>query len=312
MFDFLKLIWNYLVYQPQLNLTYFFYTLTKDIGVSIVLIAIVINVPLWFLFAKSYVNMQKTRLLQPQIKALQTEYKDKPQEFFAKYKEFNKTHNLSNSSIFWVLILQLFYVSGLIYLVQNISSGTKFTQIYESIFRIKEFTFNKISLNTFDIGANSSSDAKYIWILFLGFFLSWFFGYYTLKLAPQINLVVDPNMSKEDKEKQEAMQKSQEFVAIYLSPILLIVLYWNTSFGLNLYFATLNVLAITRQFLITQYYKNHIDQLYKEIVNSDNVTKNELELEDIVVEDPIGEEAVKEVKKNNPKPKPKVAKKKKK
>jgi membrane protein insertase Oxa1/YidC/SpoIIIJ len=242
----------------------------------------VINIPLWYLFAQAYINGQKTRLLQPEIKALQLEYKEKPQEFFAAYKEFNKKHNLSNSSIFWVLLLQIFFVSGLIYLVQNISLGMSFDQIYQTIFGIKDFTFNKTSLSTFDIGANSSSDVKYIWILFLGFFLSWFFGYYTLKLAPQINLVVDKNMSKEDKEKQVAMQKSQEIVAIYLSPILLIVLYWNTTFGLNLYFAATNVLAITRQFLITNYYKNHVDQLYNEIINSDSVSNLEITRDEIL------------------------------
>jgi YidC/Oxa1 family membrane protein insertase len=282
MFELLKQIWNYVVYQPQLNLAYFFYQITNDIGITIILIAVIINVPLWYLFGKSYVNTQKMRLLQPELKELQKEYKEKPQEFFAAMKEFNKKHNLSNSSLFQVLILQLFYVSGLLFLVQNIASGHKFNEIYESIFGIRDFTFNNIALGTFNIGSNSSSELKYIWILFLGFFLSWFFGYYTLKLAPHINLMVDKYQSAEEKEKQEAMQKSQEFVAIYMAPFLLIILYWNTSFGLNLYFATLNVLAVIRQFLITNYYKNHIDKLYEEIVNSDNVSRSEITIDELL------------------------------
>ncbi len=281
MFELIKEAWNYLVYQPQLNLTYFFYKLTNDIGFSIILIAIVVNVPLWYLFAKSYINSQKTRLLLPQLKLVQKNHKEDPQAMMKAMREFNQKHNLSNSSIFWVLIFQLFFVSGLLYLVQNISNGLTFNQLYQPIFGIRDILFDKLAFNFFDIGTNASSSFKYSWILILGFFLSYFLGYYMLKLAPHVAPIEDPNATEEDKEKQIAMQKSQEFVAIYLSPILLTVLYWNTTFGLNLYFAMVNVLAIVRQVLISQYYKSHVDRLIVDILESDNVTKNEINLKEV-------------------------------
>ena len=71
MWEFLGWLYNQIVYYPQLNLLELLYLLTNDIGWSIVILSILINLLLFPLFSKNYLNSQKLRLLQPKLKELQ-------------------------------------------------------------------------------------------------------------------------------------------------------------------------------------------------------------------------------------------------
>ncbi|MBN1871301.1 MAG: membrane protein insertase YidC [Candidatus Omnitrophica bacterium] len=71
----------------------FFHMVTRNWGIAIIMLAILVNLILFPLSHKSYVSMKKMQELQPHIDRLRNEHKDNPQrmnkEIMELYKQFN-------------------------------------------------------------------------------------------------------------------------------------------------------------------------------------------------------------------------------
>jgi YidC/Oxa1 family membrane protein insertase len=286
--NFFQSLYFYFVTQPQLNLLQFYYNLTNDIGWAIILIAITVNLTLWPLFASSYFNLQKTKLFQPKLKEIREKYKQDPKELLAKTGEFNKKHGISNATTFYILFIQLFFVSGIFFLIRDISSGKSISGLYELLYNQTTANFNPLAFGFISVDAPAQN---YVWLVVLISVFSYFYGYYTLKLAPKISLFANETseqktarlakLSKEEKEKQEkdaiqekAMQGSAEFMTLYFSPGLFFFIGLSSPTGVNFYILTTTILSVTRQILISQYYKKHTKALIDQVLASDPVLKN--------------------------------------
>jgi YidC/Oxa1 family membrane protein insertase len=263
-----------LVWQPQLNIIALFYRATSDIGLAIIGVSLVINLPLWYLFAKSYINMQKTRMLQPQMKEIQDKYKEEPLEMRKQIMGFYKKHNVSQAATFQMMFLQLFFVTGVYYIVSEISKGNAVTGLYNFIFQTDQAKFVTKAFGLIDIGDSST---KHLWIVGLSAVLSYFYGYYTFKIAPQIKLPDPVGKTQEEIDQAKTMEKTAMFVGVYLSPILLTVFNLSVPVGVNIYVCGTTILATLRQMFITNYYAKETKQLYKDIVESDMKFSPEVE-----------------------------------
>ena len=70
---------NFLV-QLMLPALDFFYEITKNYGLAIILLTIAIKAAFWSLTGKQYESMEKMRKIQPKVKELQEKHKKEPEK----------------------------------------------------------------------------------------------------------------------------------------------------------------------------------------------------------------------------------------
>lgn len=295
LFDGFKWLFDHLVYYPQLNLLKFFLNLTSDIGLSIILVAVVVNLLLWRVIADSYLSGIKMRILQPKIKEIQQKYKTVPgetpavlmqkaQQMRQEQSTLFKEHGVKTGTFFWVLFLQLFFASGVFYVVNNVSNsvqnGTPITGLYEWLFQTTSSTFPDTAFGFMKIFLPSTN---YIWLPVASLVLSYLYGKYVFHWAPNTKVIAkfasSKNKTKPSDTKTtenelpaidpEALQRNQEFVIIYVMPVFTFLINSSFSSGLNLYFATLSLVNLFRQVVITQYYANNVSKLVQDLTQSD-------------------------------------------
>lgn len=85
----------------------FFYSIFHNWGVSIILLAIFLNVILFPLTMKSFKSMQKMQELHPQMEKLRTQYKDNPQKLNKEIMELYKTYKINPFSGCLPMLLQM-------------------------------------------------------------------------------------------------------------------------------------------------------------------------------------------------------------
>lgn len=207
-----------LVYRPQLNLLQFYFQLTGDIGLAIVLVGLSVNLILWPLVLSNYISSYKMKVLAPQIKKIQEKYKlpkdAKAAEVLAnngkmsaEMREFNKKHKVNNAVTFQILFMQLFFGSGLFYIISDISKNNgKIKGLYEFLYNSNETNFPKVAFGELRIDVPVSN---YLWLPFLIFALSVIYGYYSIKVAPKIKLPIFVKM-KEKAEKDKQLEKDRK------------------------------------------------------------------------------------------------------
>ncbi len=281
MWDFFLWIYDNLVYKPQLNLLEFFYIITNDIGWAIVLLAIVVNVLLWPLFAKSYINTQKMRLLQPHLREIQDEYKSNPSEMMKQIREFYKKHDIKNGSTFLVLIFQIVFATGLFRLTTALSNDQDLVGLYTQFFDSPTANFGKIAFGSLVISQKAS---QYIWIPLLAALFSYLLGMYMFRWAPKPNFPQPKKQKKSKKEQEkrdvrlfdpETFQKTLELQTIYFFPVVIFFTNYFIPTGVAIYFLTVSILGLVRQFLIVNYFKNRVDKMIDLIVASDPMYRDD-------------------------------------
>ncbi len=268
-------LWGALVYRPQLNLLEGFYYFTGDIGWSIVLLALVVNLLLWPLFGKSYVNTQKMRVLQPQIREIQDKYKSNPQELIKKTGEFYKKHNVRNSTTFLILLFQILFATGLYWLTTSLSNGDELRGLYPIFFGTEVAQFDDIAFGVLNI---SNPARNHLWLPMLAAIFSFLMGMYMFRWAPKPNIPVPKKKKKPKKDGQdkpnpfdpEMFQKSLEFQTIYIFPFIIFITNFALTTGVAIYFVTVNFLSLMRQIFLINFYRNHVDALIKDITESDS------------------------------------------
>jgi YidC/Oxa1 family membrane protein insertase len=276
-------LWMLLVFQPQLNALQFFYNLTGDTGIALIIVTVLVNLPLWPLIGKNYLYSQKMRYLSPKLTELREKYKDEPTVLMKKMGEFNKTHNLDSSAMFKFLFLQLFVVTGLYYVTRSIGEAAPPTGLYESYFKT---TVSNISHKAFggsvDISAPSTS---YPIFIIISFVFTFALGWYTFKVLPKIPVPVPVNEEPEKKHQRESMEKSSELIGIWMSPFLLLFINSFIPTGVNIYTAVVAVLALLRQYLIANYYRTHVKEMIENALETDpSMTEKEIDAIENLVE----------------------------
>ena len=264
--------WESLVWQPQINALYLLYKQSGDIGYSILALGVLANIPLFWLYSKTYINMQKTRMIAPQLQALQKIHKDDVLELRKQTVEFYRKHNINNSSMLYMMLFQIFFVTGLFYIIIELQKNKPVGGLYTWLTGGDQFLFpTKAFGGALDITANVNSQ---IWLLVISTSLSFAYGYYSTNISPQIKLPVSPDKTPEEIMQMEATEKMQIVMMLYAMPILQGVFNYNMPVGINIYAIAAAFFALTRQVVITKYYAKETEQLYKDIVESDPSSSN--------------------------------------
>ena len=269
-------LYRFLVYDPQINLLQLFYNITGDIGFAIISVAVFINLILWPFFASSYINSQKLRLLQPQLKKIREKYKNDQSELLKQTMEFNKKHKLNSGSVFWTLFVQLFFASGLFLVIRDAVNGVDISQnFYEFTSQLPR---QDLDLTAFGFLPVQGSGINYVYLPLMTALLSFIYGMYTFKWSPKVKLPEGKNDRKKKDENSdktdsiidpEAFQKSMESNTIYVMPVILFFINYTWPVGLNIYILTVSSMSLIRQIFLTNFYYSHTHKLMEEIAKSD-------------------------------------------
>ena len=284
--NFFQSLFYELVYRPELNLLQLFYNLTKDIGLSIIILSILLNLCLWPFLIKAFVNGQKIRVLQPKLKQIQTKYKDNQQEMVTQTMAFNKKHGINSASTFLVIFLQLFFISGLWVLTTDVSQGKVVAGLYPLFFNTEVATFGTTAFGILNIGDPGS---KNILLPIAYLILSTLYGLYLYRWSPKLDIpeaFKEERKGKDDKKPAfdpEAFNKTLEFQTIYVMPLFLFFINYGLTTGVNLYSVTAGVLSLLRQMYITKFYRLDVPKLMAEVAESDptshdNISSNNIDV----------------------------------
>lgn len=102
--DFGMFAWFCELLVPLLN---FFYAIIPNYGVAIILLTLLVRAIFWPLTHKSTVSMRKMSVIQPQIKALQAQFKDQPQKLQQETLKLYREHKVNPFSSCLPMLIQI-------------------------------------------------------------------------------------------------------------------------------------------------------------------------------------------------------------
>lgn len=102
--DFGMFSWFCELLVPLLN---FFHSLIPNYGVAIILLTLLVRVVFWPLTHKSTVSMRKMSVIQPQIKALQAQFKENPQKLQQETFKLYREHKVNPFSSCLPMLVQI-------------------------------------------------------------------------------------------------------------------------------------------------------------------------------------------------------------
>ena len=268
-----------LVTEPLLNLLQFFQNLTGDIGWAIFLLGVVVNLALWPIYVKSYVNSQKMRLLQPEIKKLQEKYKDDKQTLFAKQSALLKSHKVNGSFAILALLIQLPIFFGLYRIIDKVVRSKQTGEdlinndydIYSFVNSDGVANFGDTAFGVFDITQKvAGQDIKWYLFPLATAMLMYFSGLMMKKSNKALTPVKKDRKEGEAPTFAESIQDSMSFNITYVMPIGIFLLnVYILSFGLNIYFLAGTMIGFLRQLYLTMRFANRPDMMMEAIAESD-------------------------------------------
>lgn len=117
-------IWNNVIYYPILNLLIVFYDLLfNNLGLAIIVIAILIRLVLIPLMKKQTEMTKKMSSLKPQIDALQKKYKNNPEKLSQEQIKLYKKVGYNPLGCLVTFVPQLIILSVLIQVIRNVTTG---------------------------------------------------------------------------------------------------------------------------------------------------------------------------------------------
>jgi YidC/Oxa1 family membrane protein insertase len=173
-------IWNNVIYYPILNLLIVFYDLFFDnLGLAIIVIAILIRLILIPLMKRQTEMTKKMSSLKPQIDALQKKYKNNPEKLSEEQIKLYKKVGYNPLGCLVTFIPQLIILSVLIQVIRNVTTGD-LNGIYPFV------------TNLLNDGASLTINTKFlIWDLTKSFNdLSSEFGKFSIEALPYLGLSV--------------------------------------------------------------------------------------------------------------------------
>ena len=207
----------------------FFYRFTRNYGLSIILMTIIIKIILHPLTFKSFQSMKKMSALQPKINEIREKYKNNPQQMNKEISALYKREKVNPMGGCLPMLLQLpiFYA-----LYTLLSSMIELRN--ESFLWIKDLSLP-------DTVATIKAS-----IPLLGYRLNGQ-GYTDINVLPFIMTATTLLQSKLTSGDQSSQQGK---MMTYLFPLMFFFIFWNMPSGLVLYWTVQNILTIGQQLFI--------------------------------------------------------------
>ena len=223
---FIKLIYSEIFYRPLLNGLVFFTSMLpgRDLGLAVILLTLIIKIITFPLTHKMLHTQKKMKKIEPEIKKIYSENKDKEKQAHALMALY-KAHGVSPFSGFLALLIQM---PLLIALYQVFWKGIPFPQS-----ELYAFIAAPDQVNTLFLGFIQLMQPN-MWLAALAAILQFF----------QAKLAL-PSGGAGDK--SDTTQRALQFQMIYFFPILVFFIAFKLPAAVSLYWTAMNFFAIIHE-----------------------------------------------------------------
>jgi len=206
-----------------------FYSLTKNYGVSIILMTIVIKIILHPLTFKSFQSMRKMSALQPKMTEIRSKYKNNSQQMNKEISALYKKEKVNPMGGCLPMILQLpiFYalyalLSSMIELRNASFLWIKDLSLPDTVATVK----TALPLLGYRLGGQGFTDINILPFVMTG------------------TTLLQSKLTSGDQSNQQGK------MMMYLFPLIFFFIFWNMPSGLVLYWTVKNILTIGQQYFI--------------------------------------------------------------
>ncbi len=232
-----------LIENPILNILSFFYFLTSNLGLSIILLTILIKVILFPFMVPTFKNMKKQKALKPQLDALKEKYKEDKKKITEEQMKLFKEHGINPTSGCLTQIVTIFVLIGLYQVIQRFVSTTNLSEINADIY-FQYLHFKSLDLNF--LGQSlSNPDMTYILPVIAG--VATFIT--SMMMLPEISLE-EKIVKKTTKDPMEEMAYSMQTQMTIIAPIMTFYFGLTLNAGVSLYIAVSSILTIIQQYIL--------------------------------------------------------------
>ena len=213
--------WLDLIAKPMLWLLNFFYSFTKNYGIAIILLTIVIKLAFWPITQKGMKSMKNMQKLQPKIAKLREKFKDDPAKMNQEMMGLYKTYKINPLGGCLPMVIQIPF----------------FFALYRVLMAAIELRHAP-----FMLWINDLSMPDRLW---LGFDIPFLHG------LPVLTLLMGASMYLQQKMTPTVADPTQARIMQFL-PIIFTFMFLNFASGLVLYWFVNNLLSMLQQYLINR------------------------------------------------------------
>mgnify|MGYP001588841314 CR=1 FL=1 len=228
-------IFNEFLYRPLFNLLVFLYNVipSSDVGLAIVAVTAIIKLVFWPMTAKAVRSQKALQEIQPKIKALQEKYKDNKEEQARQLMLFYKENKVNPLSGCLPLLVQLPILIALYQVFLKGFDPASLSILYS--FVNNPGVIDPVSLGFIDLSASSR-----VLAILAGASQFW----QAKMITPKNKLPNTPKTS------DEFMAQAFSKQALYLFPVLTVVISWKLPAGLALYWLVTTLFTVLQQYAI--------------------------------------------------------------
>ena len=213
--------WFDIIAKPMLWLLNFFYSFSKNYGIAIILLTILIKGAFWPITQKGMQSMKNMQKLQPKIAKLREKFKDDPAKMNQEMMGLYKTYKINPIGGCLPMIIQIPF----------------FFALYKVLMAAIELRHAPFMLWINDLSAPDR--------LWVGFDIPYLHG------LPVLTLLMGASMFLQQKMTPTTADPTQARVMQFL-PIIFTFMFLNFASGLVLYWLVNNLLSILQQQLINR------------------------------------------------------------
>ena len=235
----MKGLFTEFLYKPLFNALAWLYqnVAFQDLGIAIILLTIAVRIVLFPLFHRMAKHQRITQNIQPQIKAIQTKYKDDKETQAKEIIELYGKHNLNPLTPILVLLIQLPIIIALYRIFNNGFSNGALSILYHSVH------LHEIPNQDF-LGLIKDLTVPSVAIAVLAAIVQYFQG----KLSLGTKAVKDKGQQKQPGSPVEAAGRRM----VIMMPILTLVILNSLPAAIGLYWFTTTGFSIVQQVIVNR------------------------------------------------------------
>lgn len=230
-------LFDTVIYEPMYNALAFLVSVVPggDVGIAIIILTLLIKFILFPLSLVAVRTQMVMREIDPELKRLRAELKDKPEELARKTLAIFKEKKINPFASIFLILIQLPVVIGLYFVFLSEGSGQGFdvTRLYSFIEAPMQVSFNFIG--AIDLTASS------ILLALLVAVSQYVVGKMMMPLAAS---------DTEEQSLQNDLAKSMQVQMRYVFPVVMGVVAYVISAAIALYFLVSNLFAIGQELYV--------------------------------------------------------------
>jgi YidC/Oxa1 family membrane protein insertase len=227
-----------LIYQPIYNALAFLISIVPggDVGIAIILITILVRLVLFPLSLSAIKSQMAMRQIDPILRNLREEYKDRKDELAKKTMELFKEHRVNPFAGILLLVIQLPIIIGLYTVLRSEAKTLSFdpSMLYPFVHAPEHASL--IFLGFLDLTGKS---------IVLAVLVAATQFLYARLLAP-----AQPRKEGEKKSFQDDLSESMQLQMRYVLPVVLGVVSYAASSAIALYFLASNVFSVLQELVV--------------------------------------------------------------